>query len=305
MNELNILGDGGEPFGIEIEVRSITSTTAAVFWKFSSAHASSYMLIDPIDVPPRSFAVQERSTELLDLVPGWLYQIHVFPFLGIEVWSSSKIGDPLSITFETELEKPVLTITEVGDNWVLGNISVFGRVSQIEVNLLDQQNVIKSKQVSESAAMNWRFDELLDMQNYSVVTKVSTKEQIISSETLTFKTKPSFPYLRSQAVNLDDQTVEVILDVSIRAAVVEFKIECDGTEEAHNETKTSLITFETTAEQFACIFRTRTIGFSDNSQWFVFKVGIAILEDFQISKTSIVGKSSTFHGMSGQDYIPT
>ena len=283
------IGDEDEPIGISLEVLNVEATTAVVFWNFSSAYVNSYMLLDPVDVPPRSFSTQERSTELQGLVPGTLYQIRVFPFLGNKIWSSPKIGDPLSITFETKLEKPLLTITEVGIDWVLGNVSIFSHVVLFEVILLDR-SFEKAKLVSKSATLVWRFDDLLDLQIYSVVMKVWTNEQMISSETLTFVTKAPVPYLKDQVVNLDARTVEVILDVSVRAVAIEYKIECDETEEAHNETKRSLLIVETTAEQFACRFRTRTIGQSEISEWFVFAVGIAILEDFQISKTSNVGK---------------
>ena len=280
--------------GVEISAGNTSTTSSCIIWSFNTALANSYLLLDPPDIPPQTLSNQKRSIELVDLLPGTFYKIYIFPFLGSDVWTSPKVGDPLSTTFETNLEDPTLNITDLGENGISGMFSIFGRFVHAKLFVLHQYENFAEFSYADNGSYVWRIEDLIPMQNYSLVLEVHSENEMKSISVLNLVTKPPLPYLRDQLVNEVDDSVVITIELPHSASIFEFEIICDTLSYPHGPMDAVLVhTFGTLPEQFGCKFKTRCSRYSSFSDWLEFVVGVAVLEDFRMKKTHFMEKDFT------------
>ena len=112
---------------------NVSSDSVEVSWQFNSNHVNTLLTVEPPDIPSFTFSDGETSVQLTQLIPGSFYKVYLFPFIEENMSTSSELGDPLSVVFETRLEKPSLVVLGSDESSVFGVVDVNGRFNHAHI----------------------------------------------------------------------------------------------------------------------------------------------------------------------------
>ena len=122
-----------EPFGIFLAFDNVSSDSVELSWQFNLDHVNTLLTVDPPDIPTSTFSDGETSVQLFKLMPGSIYRVYIFPYVQENMSTSTQLGDPLSVEFETRLGKPNLVVLGSDESSVFGVLDVNGRFDHAHI----------------------------------------------------------------------------------------------------------------------------------------------------------------------------
>ena len=274
-----------QPFGLEIVGSNFSETSVNLSWQFSSNNTNSFLIVDPPDILTQTLVNGERSVDLENLVPGTSYNVLIFPFIGQDLETSPSVGDPLSVLFETKLEKPILYLPNTLDtNSASGSATITGRFRRAEISLNGFEDI---KQIEAGTEENvvWFFDNLASASKYSVILTLFSERDSVSSDVVDFITKPKSVRVLTQNVK-SNKSVDIILELGEPGSPIELFVSCNNQEPVGLGISeySPIYNYPSPAQHFGCTLQVRSISQSVGSSWLTVGIGIAIVKNIFISK---------------------